>query len=175
YLPAFRTQTVLTKFNPSDSSFESKPARSRITIRQLLTHTSGLDYADIGSNELKAIYAKAGLSALGHEGDVLGDKIDVLGKLPLKHEPGEKFTYSLSIDVLGRLVEVLSGMSLDQFFRTRIFEPLAMRDTYFGLPAEKRDRLVALHVMKDGKMVPSHDAALGANADYPARTVTYFS
>jgi CubicO group peptidase (beta-lactamase class C family) len=175
YIPAFRAQTVLTRFNAADSSYESKPAAKPTTIRQLLTHTSGLDYAEIGSAEMKAIYAKAGVSAIGREGDVLGEKIDVLGKLPLKQEPGERFTYSLSIDVLGRLVEVLSGMPLDQFFRTRIFKPLGMGDTYFGLPAEKYDRLVTLHIMKDGKLVPSHGRALGANADYPARPQTYFS
>jgi CubicO group peptidase (beta-lactamase class C family) len=171
YIPAFKTQTVLTKFNPADSSYESRPARRRVTIRQLLTHTSGLDYADIGSTEFKAIYAKAGLTAIGREGDVLADKINALGTLPLEFEPGERFTYSLGLDVLGRFVEVLSGMPLDQFFRTRIFEPLKMRDTYFEIPREKRDRLVALHTMRDGQLVANHDAA----ADLPAHHVTYFS
>jgi CubicO group peptidase (beta-lactamase class C family) len=173
YIPAFRTQTVLAKFNPADSSYESRPTTRRITIRQLLTHTSGLDYADIGSNEFKAIYAKAGITALGREGDVLADKIDALGKLPLKHDPGERFTYGLSLDVLGRLVEVLSGMPLDQFFRTRIFEPLGMKDTYFGLPPEKTNRLVSLHQMRDGKLVSTHDDA--SNLRLPTRRVTYFS
>lgn len=175
HLPAFRTQTVLTKFNPADSSYETRPAKGRITIRQLLTHSSGIDYADIGSTEMRGIYAKAGLSALGHQGDVLADKIDALGKLPLKHDPGEQFTYGLSVDVLGRLVEVASGMPLDQFFRTRIFEPLGMRDTYFAIPKEKQSRLVALHVMKDGKLASSHGEALGDNADYPLRAMTYFA
>lgn len=175
YLPAFKEQTVLTRFNPADSSYEARPTRRRITIRQLLTHTSGLDYADIGSDEFKAIYAKAGLSAIGHEGDILAEKVDVLGKLPLKHEPGERFTYSLSIDVLGRFVEVMSGMPLDRFFRTRIFEPLRMNDTYFEVPASKRDRLVALHVIKDSVFVASHEKTGGIHADFPARTVSYFS
>lgn len=175
YLPAFKDQTVLTKFNPADSTFEAKPTRRRITIRQLLTHTSGLDYADIGSDDFKAIYAKAGISAIGHEGDVLADRIDRLGKLPLKHEPGERFTYGLSLDVLGRFVEVMSGMPLDQFFRTRIFGPLGMRDTYFEVPEAKRDRVVALHVIKDGKLVASHEKTGGIHADFPTRPVTYFS
>ena len=175
YLPAFKEQVILTKFNPADSSYESKPTRRRITIRQLLTHTSGLDYADIGSDEFKAVYAKAGISALGHDGDVLADRVNRLGKLPIKHEPGERFTYGLSIDVLGRLVEVLSGGPLDQFFRTRIFEPLAMRDTWFELPAGKRGRLVALHVMKEGRMVASHEKVKDFHSDFPARAVTYFS
>ena len=178
YIPAFKDQRVLTKFNPADSSYESRPARRRTTIRQLLTHTSGLDYADIGSDEFKAIYHKAGITALGREGDVLADRINVLGTLPLRAEPGERFIYSLSVDVLGRLVEVVSGMSLDQFFRVRIFEPLGMRDTYFELPADKRPRLVALHQEIDGKLVASHDPKDNgglAHPDFPARTVTYFS
>jgi CubicO group peptidase (beta-lactamase class C family) len=82
YLPSFKDATVLSTFRAADSTYDAKPSRRQITIRQLLTHTSGLDYADIGSDELKAIYAKAGISAIGHEGDVLADKIDRLGKLP---------------------------------------------------------------------------------------------
>ena len=175
YIPAFKEQTVLTKFNAADSTFDVKPARRRITIRQLLTHTSGLDYADIGSDDFKAIYAKAGITAIGQEGDVLADKVDRLGKLPLKHEPGERFTYGLSIDVLGRLVEVMSGMTLDQYFRTRIFEPLGMRDTYFAVPAGKNDRLVALHVIKEKKLVASHEQDGGVHPDYPVRALTYYS
>ena len=110
---------------------------------------SGIYYADIGSTEMRAIYSKAGLSAIGRDGDVLAEKVDALGKLPLKHDPGERFTYGLSVDVLGRLVEVVSGMPLDQFFRTRIFEPLGMRDSYFAIPKEKQNRLVALHTTVD--------------------------
>ena len=171
YIPAFRDQTVLTKFNQSDSTYEAKPARRRTTIRQLFTHTSGLDYADIGSDEFKAIYSKAGVTAMGRDGEVLADRISALGRLPLRAEPGERFIYSLSSDVLGRLVEVVSGMPLDQFFRTRIFEPLGMRDTWFALPADRRNRLVALHQETDGKLVATHDGF----ADFPARPVTYFS
>ncbi len=176
YLPAFKEHTVLTKFIAADSSYEAKPTRRKITIRQLLTHTSGLDYADIGSDEMKGIYAKAGITGLGRAGDVLGPKIDALGKLPLKHEPGERFTYGLSVDVLGRLVEVVSGMPLDQYFRTRIFEPLKMPDTFFAVPAAKRDRFVALHEDKDGTLVAQHgtDGVLAA-ADQPLRGPTYFS
>ena len=175
YLPEFRKQTVLTKFNPADSSYEAKPAQRRTTIRQLFTHTSGLDYADIGSDEFRAIYAKAGLTGIGREGEVLADKMRVLARLPLKFEPGERFNYSLSVDVLGRLVEVWSGMPLDQFFRTRIFEPLGMRDTGFELPASHRDRLVTLHNETDGVVQPMHDTQSGMHPDFPARRVTYFA
>ena len=175
YLPAFREHTVLTKFNPADSSFEAKPTRRRITIRQLLTHTSGIDYADIGSAQFQAMYAKAGLTALGREGDTLAKAVDALGTLPLAHEPGERFTYGLSVDVLGRLVEVVSGMPLDQFLRTRIFEPLRMRDTWFALPADRHARLVALHEDSAGTLRAIHDGRALTHPDFPLRRVTYFA
>lgn len=180
YLPEFRRHTVLTKFNPADSSYEARPTARRITIRQLLTHTSGLDYAQIGSEEFNAIYAKAGITAgLGEKSGVtLAEKMKVLGGLPLRAEPGERFIYSLSIDVLGRLVEVVSGMSLDQFFRTRIFTPLRMHDTFFGVPASHHARLVALHEEKDGairSMRAASNANGGLNGDWPNSPVTYFS
>ncbi len=175
YLPEFGKATIMASFNAADSTYTTKPARRQITVRQLFTHTSGLDYADIGSDELKAIYAKAGLTALGREGDLLADKVRVLGGLPLVAEPGERFTYSLSIDVLGRLVEVWSGMPLDRFMRTRIFEPLGMRDTWFELPADKRGRLVTLHSEADGLVSVMDTGTLGMRPDFPARRVSYFS
>ena len=175
YLPEFDKQTVMLKFNPADSTYTTAPAKRRSTIRQLFTHTSGIDYADIGSDEFKAIYSKAGLTALGREGDLLADKIRILGRLPLAFEPGERFNYGLSIDVLGRLVEVWSGMPLDRFLRTRIFEPLRMNDTYFELPADRRARLVTLHAETDGKLEVMKDTQSGMHPDFPARRVTYFS
>jgi len=176
YLPAFAKPVVMTKFNPADSTYESRPARGRITVRHLLTHTSGLDYADIGSDDFKAIYAKAGITALGREGDVLADRIDQVGKLPLHSDPGKEWRYSLSIDVLGRLVEVWSGMPFDRFLRTRILDPLGMKDTWFELPADRRSRLVALHQMQDDQLVGWHGADGGlTHPDFPLRRVTYFS
>ncbi len=175
YIPEFDTQRVLTKFNPADSSYESKPAQRRTTIRQLFTHTSGLDYADIGSEEFRAIYAKAGVTSMGRGGEVLADKVRILARLPLHYEPGERFNYSLSVDVLGRLVEVVSGMPLNEFFRTRIFEPLRMRDTWFELPAERRSRLVTLHNETDGVLAPMRTGQSGMQPDFPARRVTYFA
>jgi CubicO group peptidase (beta-lactamase class C family) len=175
YLPAFKEHTILTRFNPADSSYESKPTRRRITIRQLLTHTSGLDYADIGSDEFKAIYAKAGITAWGKEGASLAADMDKLAALPLKHEPGERFTYSLSTDVLGRLVEVVSGQTLEQFFVERIFAPLRMTDTHFRVPAAKAARLITMHQDTAGTMRPMREPRGWANPNYPVRPMTYFS
>jgi CubicO group peptidase (beta-lactamase class C family) len=177
FIPEFANPRVLTRFNPADSSYESAPARRRPTIRQLLTHTAGLDYPAIGSDEFKAIYAKAGIpSGIGNTAATICDKMRVLGTLPLKHEPGERFTYSLGLDVLGCLVELVSGMPFDRFLRTRIFDPLGMRDTWFHLPADRAGRLVALHDLESGQAVPRHDPVFdGVDPDYPKHPGGYFS
>jgi CubicO group peptidase (beta-lactamase class C family) len=177
YLPAFAKPSVLTAFHPADTTWESEPARSEITIRQLLTHTSGLDYPAIGSVEFRAIYAKAGVpSGIGNDRDRLADKMNVLATLPLKHQPGERFTYGLSADVLGYLVEVVSGMPFDRFLHTRIFDPLGMDDTWFYLPPDRAGRLVALHDGESGKAVPMTAQAYDdVDPNYPALAGTYFS
>ena len=143
YIPEFANPRVLDKFNEKDTTYTTIPANREITIRDLLTHTSGIDYAGIGSKNMRAIYAKSGIpGGFGSDKMVLGDKIRALGKLPLVHQPGERFTYGLNVDVLGYLVEVLSGESLDQYFHNHIFEPLGMNDTYFYVPSSKSERLV---------------------------------
>jgi CubicO group peptidase (beta-lactamase class C family) len=177
YIPEFKSPKVLKTFNAADSTYTTEPARGEITIRQLLTHSSGIDYASIGSTEFKAIYAKAGVpSGIGNDRDVLADKMKTLGSLPLKHQPGEKWTYGLNYDVLGYLVEIWSGMTFDQFLKTRIFDPLGMKDTYFYLPKEKHNRLVTLHQDKDGKAVKMASSAYDrVNPNYPTLPGTYFS
>jgi len=177
YIPEFRDPKILKSFNPADSSYTTEPAKGEITIRQLFTHSSGVEYAGIGGREFKAIYAKAGVrSGIGTSTGVLGDRIRVLGTLPLKHEPGERWTYGLNTDILGYLVEVWSGMSLDEFFHKRIFGPLGMKDTHFYQPTENYGRLVTLHREQDGKMVPIHDRIYdGSDPEYPNLKGTYFS
>jgi CubicO group peptidase (beta-lactamase class C family) len=177
YIPEFKNPKVLANLNWRDTTYTTTPAKSEITIRQLLTHTSGLDYASIGSQEFKAIYAKAGVpSGIGNDNMVLGDKMKILGGLPLKHNPGEAWTYGLNNDVLGYLVEVLSGMSFDQYLRTKIFQPLGMNDTYFYLPKEKHNRLVSLYEMKDGT-ISKMTAKAYDNVDpmYPTFEGKYYS
>lgn len=143
YIPEFSDLGVLDKFNEKDTTYTTIKANREITIRDLLTHTSGIDYAGIGSANMNAIYAKADIpTGFVSEKIILGDKIRRLGKLPLVHQPGEKFTYGLNVDVLGYLVEILSGETLDQYFHSHIFEPLGMSDTYFYLPSSKYERLV---------------------------------
>ena len=180
YIPEFKNPKVLDKFNPVDTTYTTIPAKREITIRDLLTHTSGIAYAQIGSKESNAIYYKAGVvGGIGVDKIVLGDKMKILGGLPLMHQPGEKWTYGLNTDLLGYLIEVVSGMSLDEFFRKKIFEPLGMKDTYFYLPREKRNRLATLytedstkHIIKDGETYELNGTIY---VNYPDMEGTYYS
>ncbi len=177
YIPEFARPQVLKTFRASDTTWTAEPAGREITIRQLLTHTAGLDYAGIGSQTFQAIYAKAGVpSGIGNDAETIGAKMRVLGGLPLRGRPGEAFIYSLSFDLLGYFVEVMSGMPFDQFLRTRVFEPLRMHDTWFYLPPNLHERLVTIHDGQSGKAVPIHAKVFdGANPDYPKLAGTYFS
>ena len=153
YIPEFKEAQLLDTFNEQDSSYTTKPAEDQITIRDLITHTSGLGYGVIDSDErFKKIYAKAGITDLFTTEDIsIGESIKKLAKLPLHHNPGSKFTYSEGLDVLGYFVEVVSGMPFDEFLKSRIFDPLGMEDTWFYLPKNKQDRLVTVQQKVDGK------------------------
>ncbi len=176
YLPAFKSMTVLDKFNEKDSSFTTVPAKRAITIRNLLTHTSGIGYPTIGTKEANAIYAKYKVpSGIGTPNENLADAIDRLAKLPLLSQPGDRWTYSVSIDVLGRLIEVVSGQTLDQFLRTRLFEPLGMNDTFFYIPAPKHNRLTTLYTEDAAKKTIVYPAQSGLQQDYPNQAGTFFS
>jgi len=175
YIPSFANNTVLDKFNDKDTTFTSIPAKRQITIRDLLTHTSGIGYAQIGSKEANAIYAKnkitAGLDV--YEG-TLADAMTRLGALPLMHQPGERWTYGLNTDLLGRLVEIWSGKTLEEFFNERIFTPLNMKDTYFNVPEEKAIRVVNFF-MADSTGLKKFEKALGGDMNFPIRKKTYYS
>jgi CubicO group peptidase (beta-lactamase class C family) len=172
YLPEFKNPKVLVK--PPSGEPYTVPASREITIRDLLRHTSGITYhwnADLGT-----IYTNANVAhGLAQYDGTIGDSTKRLAALPLLFNPGEKWEYSLGVDVLGRLVEVVSGKPLDEFFRTRIFEPLGMKDTYFYPPDNKIDRLASAYTYYDGKGMnrfPDGGITEGAftyTADYPVR------
>jgi CubicO group peptidase (beta-lactamase class C family) len=164
YLPEFKDPKLL----------DGSPAGAEITIKHLLTHTSGLTYhwhAGLGPQYIKAGVAHG---ILQYDGTI-ADSVKALAAQPLLFKPGTKFHYSLSVDVLGRLVEVASGKTLDEFLRTRIFEPLGMKDTYFYVPEEKVGRLATVYTYYDGKGLnrfpekPVVEGALEYSADYPYR------
>jgi CubicO group peptidase (beta-lactamase class C family) len=151
YIPEFKNPQVLTGFTFSDTTFSAVPANKEITIRHLLTHTSGLGYGEIdGDERFQMIYKKAGVMDLFTTEDItIEQSVKRLAKLPLHHNPGEKYTYCEGLDVLGYFIEVVSGMPFDVFLKTRIFEPLGMFDTGFYLPADKANRLVSVQKPSD--------------------------
>ena len=152
YIPEFKDLKVLTDFNETDSTYLSKPAENKISIRHLLTHTSGIGYGVHDEDaRFKAIYKKQGIVDLFTTDSInIGSNVKKLAQLPLHHEPGEAFTYGESLDVLGYFIEVISQKSLDVFFKERIFDPLEMNDTYFYLPTTHQDRLVPVQTKRDG-------------------------
>lgn len=153
YIPEFKNPQVLRTFRYSDTTYTTRPADREITIRHLLTHTSGLGYGVIdGDERFKMIYHKAGVTDLFTTAPVtIGESVRKLAELPLHHNPGEEYTYSEGLDVLGYFIEVISGMPFDEFLRTRLFEPLGMNDTYFYLPSSKAARLVAVQRKENGQ------------------------
>jgi len=152
YIPEFKNLKILTDFNETDSTYLSKPAKNKISIRHLLTHTSGIGYGVIDEDaRFKSIYKKHGIVDLFTTDSInIKSNVKKLAQLPLHHEPGEEFTYGESLDVLGYFIEVISQKSLDVFFKERIFDPLEMMDTYFYLPTTHQDRLVPVQTQKDG-------------------------
>jgi CubicO group peptidase (beta-lactamase class C family) len=176
YIPEFKNPQVLKSFTYSDTTYATEPAKSEITIRHLITHTSGIGYGVIDNDErMKMIYHKAGIiDAFTTEKVTIGENIKKLAKLPLHHNPGEKFTYSEGLDVLGYFIEIVSGMPFDQFLKTHIFDPLGMNDTRFYQPEEKSGRLVAVQQKMNGNWekypVTFYDT------DYPIKGAkTYFA
>jgi CubicO group peptidase (beta-lactamase class C family) len=170
YLPEFKNPKMLVK--PATGTPYTIPATREITIRDLLRHTSGLTYnwnADLGK-----MYTDANVATglLPYDGTI-EDSVRRLAAQPLLFNPGERWEYSLGVDVLGRLVEVVSGKPLDEFFRTRIFEPLGMNDTYFFPPENKLPRLAVAYSYFNGKGLtrfpetPIQEGPFSYSADYP--------
>ena len=154
YIPEFKDAQVLdTLYN--NGTYKTIPADKPISIRHLLTHTSGIGYGVIdGDERIKKIYKEAGITDLFTTENIsIEESVKKLAKLPLHHNPGDKFTYSEGLDVLGYFIEIVSGMPLDEFFRTRIFDPLGMTDTSFYLPDSKFNRLVSIQKKEDDKWI----------------------
>ena len=180
YIPEFKNLEVLDKYNEKDTTYTTVPAKREITIRDLLTHTSGIGYAQIGNSKMNAIYSKAGVwDGIGVGKLLLEDQMKILARQPLFNQPGEQWTYGLNSDLLGYLIEVVSGMTLDRFFREKIFEPLGMKDTYFYLPTSKHARLVSLATEDKERKVVKAPPTLNINgtfySDFPNGEGTFLS
>jgi CubicO group peptidase (beta-lactamase class C family) len=143
FLPEFKDLKVATvrKDPEGKSTVELVPARTQPTIQQLLTHTGGLSYDILPKSAelpVRQMYLDAGVAS---RDQTVAEMTEKIARLPLGSEPGTMWEYSRSTDVLGRLVEVISGLLLDRLLKARIFDPLGMKDTAFYVPAEKLDRL----------------------------------
>ncbi|MBL8275737.1 MAG: beta-lactamase family protein [Pelomonas sp.] len=145
YLPAFANLQVALPGGGTEK------ARRPLTIHDLLTHTAGMSY---GPGPAKAAYDAAGMKdwyLVGHD-ETLAAWTDRLAALPLQSQPGEQFIYGYATDVLGRLVEVVSGQPLDRFIKERITDPLRMPDTGFWVPPQKADRLANVYGLEGGQL-----------------------
>jgi CubicO group peptidase (beta-lactamase class C family) len=140
FIPEFKDMKVFVK--KTEAGVEVTDAKRQITIRNLLTHTSGLAYGLGKDTEVDVMYQEEKMLKWD---ETLEEKVARLAKLPLADEPGSRWRYSISIDVVGRLVEVISGKRFDVFLDERLFEPLGMKDTGFYVPAEKMSRIAALY------------------------------
>ncbi len=180
YLPEFADMRVIAKLGEDGSILQTTPATAPIRIIDLLSHTSGISYPFIPS-PLQKPYVEAGIFDGMTARDVeLGEQIEMLASQPLLFEPGSQFAYGLSTDVLGRLIEVVSGQSLDRFIAENISAPLAMTDTYFYLPDDKAPRLATLYAHVDGEgLVVSTGTESDIKLDNPNYPITgarsYFS
>ena len=162
FIPAFEKQTVHAEVS-ADGAIDVVPNRQPMLMWHLLTHTSGLGYGAPSSHPVDVLYRSAGFQLDQFGTGDLAANCESWANLPLLFEPGTRWSYSVSSDVLGRIVEVLSGESLDRFMRTSIFEPLGMTDTAFSVRPDASERLAALYVREDGRGIRSDDV-LGAAA-----------
>ena len=158
YLPEFKgVQVGVEKLNTTTGNSEliGEPPRQEMTIQDLLRHTSGLTYGIFGKSLVKQAYNEANLF---DRNQTLAEFVSKIAKLPLAYHPGTTWEYSHSTDVLGRIVEVVSGVTLDQFVADRIAKPLGLSDTGFYVPAEKLDRLAETQIdPTTGKRWPTFD------------------
>ncbi|MEI6666521.1 MAG: serine hydrolase domain-containing protein [Acidobacteriota bacterium] len=168
FLPAFKQTTVAVPPPPGAPGigrFGTVPAKREITIRDLLTHTAGISYGQ--GNPAESQYKAAGLLGwyLGDQKDPITTIAERLAGLPFDAQPGDKFVYGFNTDILGAVVEKASGMRLDRFFQTRIFDPLKMVDSGFFLPPEKKDRLATVYSAKADGLVRAPEPGMG-QGDY---------
>ncbi len=144
------------------------PAQREMTIQDLLRHTSGFTYGFFSDSPVDKLYLERGVLV---RDATIADTVSQLGALPLKHQPGSTWEYSISIDVLGRLVEVVSGLPFDRFLKEQIFDPLGMTDTGFHVAESTMPRLAANYQWKDERLVPA-EASSRESFESPT---TYFS
>ena len=172
YIPQFKDLEVAAGVGADGPLLED--ADHPMTIRELMSHTGGLSYGIFSASQVDDLYREA--DVLDRDG-TLEDMVDKLGKIPLRQQPGSMWHYSVSVDVQGYLVEVLSGQPFDEFLQERLFDPLGMTDTGFHVPPDKADRFAVVYGYDDdGGLVPGEGFGGGNPADSPyLEPTTFFS
>ncbi len=173
WLPEFADMQVAIPAPPQEritGRYKTIPANGPITVQQILTHTAGLANSYRGVTQPEFMR----MSAQSKPGETVGDMLKRLATLPLNFHPGEHWEYGRATDIVGRLVEVMSGQTLDEFFKARIFEPLDMTDTHFYLPESKLDRFTALY-RPDANGTIEVSEPPTADSRFVAEPHTYFS
>ena len=157
YLPEFEATSVAVE---EDGSYKVEPSRRPITLRDLLTHTAGIDY---GQGIAKDRWAKADIQGwyFAHREEVMLDTLARMASLPFSAHPGERFVYGYNTDILGAVLERVSGQPLDSFLREAILEPLGMEDTHFYLPPNKVGRLATVYSATDSGLKRAPEPGLG--------------
>ena len=169
YLPAFSATRVFA--GGTEASFETEPLDRPITVHDLMVHTSGLTYAFQEEHPVDALYRRHRIDFNSNLGS-LADLVDAAAAQPLAFQPGTRWNYGVSTDILGRLVEVWSGLPLDAFLARRIFEPLGMTDTGFHVPEEGRGRFASNYTRPEEGGLAVVDAAGTSRFLAPAATLS---
>ncbi len=176
YIPAFKDMKVATS---PDTSLDSRPATRPITIRNLLTHTAGLGYTIVTKGPLLKEYERLGILPLSVNADMetkmrlvrpasLEEFANRVATLPLIAEPGTKWSYSIGLDVMGRVIEVASGMSFERFVQTRLFDPLKMKSSFWQVPQSEVGRLATNYAFVGDTRTPLDPAATSVFLQKPS-------
>jgi CubicO group peptidase (beta-lactamase class C family) len=172
YLPEYASTTVAVA--REGGGYDIVPAARPIILRDLLTHTAGIGY---GGGTAQDLWRQADITGwyFAHRDEPIGETVARMARLPFDAQPGDRFVYGYATDILGVVIERVTGQSLDDFLRTRILEPLRMHDTHFFLPPDKRARLATVYSAgEDGTIRRAPDAGTtqsqGAYVDGPRRS-----
>ena len=155
YIPILDKIEILSSFNKKDSTFQTIPSIHPITIRHLLTHTSGISY---GGEEISKIMAKQGFEDISMFNSTLEEFVIAISKVPLTHQPGESWTYGYSTDILGYLIEKVSGQSFSGYLEANLFTPIGMSSTGFNIPNNEYSRYAQLYRQKGRNLIPIKNA-----------------
>jgi len=163
-LPEFDQPEVFVSWDAEKQTFQTEPARKKIRMKHLFTHTSGIVYP-IFTDKGRAGYMEARITDAFPDGRIdLAENIRRLAGVPLAHQPGDSYTYGMNMDVLGRVIEVIDGRPFARYMQEEIFQPLGMIDTGFSISEDKQDRIVSVYTTRNGKMQPFDEQVIAEQA-----------